>query len=144
MILQFFLACLLLCSRKAYSLHLHKREIIRSLYTIHRCCKEFDADSDAASNIFDEHAYIDSGNNSDVNTELNSKSVKSTISDRIESLKFNQEIETYRDESKVYLDEKSNTEKIVYSWNNVDMEKEAIVSYVQGVFSPTLFHFSVE
>ena len=137
MILQFFLACLLLCSRKAYSLHLHKREIIRSLYTIHRCCKEFDADSDAGSNILNEHANIDSTNNWDVNAELNSKSVKSTISDRIETQKFNQEIETYRDESKVYLDEKSNTEEIVYSWNNIDMEKEAIVSYVQGAFSPT-------
>ena len=140
MIVQSFLACLLLCSWNAfsYNLHVKSREISHSLNSIRHRCKEFDTDREAGSDIWSELVKIDPMNYSDVNTELNSKNNKSANEERIESLKYNLEMETYKDESKVYLDEKSNTEEIVYSWNNIDMEKEAIVSYVQGVFPPTI------
>ena len=70
-------------------------------------------------------------------TELDNQKIRKNVNKQLGSDKYRLEMDTYKDESKVYLDEEKNKEEIVFRWSNVDTEKEAVVLYIQGMYLHT-------
>lgn len=132
------LACLLLCISLVYSYNLHevRRGTHRGILCTYHQCQGCDNDSDnAGSDSRTEHSKIDLIDNSNSDKKSDNENIKKALKEKIDLEKFESEMDTYRDESKVYLDEEKNTEEIVFSWSDIDLEKEAIISYLQGEVS---------
>ena len=73
---------------------------------------------------------LDSGANS--SPSLRYQNTAKDLNEQLNLRQYELEIDTYKEESKVYLDDKSSKESILCSWNNINTEKPLIVSHIQG------------